>query len=206
MGEPTDPSQQQVSTDTSKDASTADQTQSTTAASENQESAATNMTSVKTENSAAFTAPSDSNTQPDSSAAVSSPSKTPTSATQASATHSQTNASQSGPSEAASSPDTQVSDVGGTKVKSARSHHSKAESIKGEEKKTSSAPSRKKRIKLGELDLSTARIGFIGAGRIAESTINGLIHYGEYLVDTLERTFSCRSFDDSPSDYEYQLN
>lgn len=41
-------------------------------------------------------------------------------------------------------------------------------------------------MKLGELDLSTAKIGFLGAGKMAESTINGLIHYGEYLIKTIE--------------------
>lgn len=50
---------------------------------------------------------------------------------------------------------------------------------------------KRKRIKLGELDLSTAKIGFLGAGKMAESTINGLIHYGEYLLETLEALFGC---------------
>lgn len=44
---------------------------------------------------------------------------------------------------------------------------------------------RRKRQKLGELDLSQARIGFLGAGKMTESTINGLIHYGEYLLSSI---------------------
>ena len=45
-------------------------------------------------------------------------------------------------------------------------------------------------MKLGELDLATAKIGFLGAGKMAESTINGLIHYGEYLLSSLENVLA----------------
>lgn len=64
---------------------------------------------------------------------------------------------------------------------------------KSQEKTESKSPStprkgqqKRKRMKLGELDLSTAKIGFLGAGKMAESTINGLIHYGEYLIESIE--------------------
>ena len=61
------------------------------------------------------------------------------------------------------------------------------------------AGQRRKRMKLGELDLSTAKIGFLGAGKMAESTINGLIHYGEYLLSSIEQLLDCGFLmDDQP--------
>lgn len=43
----------------------------------------------------------------------------------------------------------------------------------------------RKRLKLGELDISKARIGFLGAGKMTESTINGLIHYAKISPDRI---------------------
>lgn len=110
----------------------------------------------------------------------------------------------------ASSPENSVSDAAGSKVRSAKSHHSKADSTKEEAPSRSPTPSSrnrgKKRIKLGELDLTTARIGFLGAGKIAESTINGLIHYGEYLLQSIELLLTCEQDNQLSSGYDNQFD
>ena len=86
------------------------------------------------------------------------------------------------PSAAESSP---AKSVSAKSHKSSTSHKTHTSPANGGQTRATSSH-RRKRQKLGELDLSTAKIGFIGAGKMAESTINGLIHYGEYLINSLE--------------------
>lgn len=108
------------------------------------------------------------------------------------------NLAQTVPSGGAKSP----ADKSAVSAASSRSHRSPASGTRSttgghSERAESKSPStpkasgqgKRKRMKLGELDLSTAKIGFLGAGKMAESTINGLIHYGEYLINTIEFYF-----------------
>lgn len=93
----------------------------------------------------------------------------------------------SSPEKSASSPKPQRSPGAGTRSTTGAATHKSQEKT---ESKSPSTPKRgqqkRKRMKLGELDLSTAKIGFLGAGKMAESTINGLIHYGEYLIESIQ--------------------